>query len=573
MSAQAKTARAVIYLRVSSTQQAETDYDSEGFSIPAQRDACHRKAESLGAEVVQEFLDRGESGTTANRPGLIAMLDRLKAGDINHVIVHKIDRLARNRADDVAIVMQVRAAGAQVVSTSENIDETPSGLLLHGIMSSIAEFYSRNLATEIKKGTTEKARKGGTPFKAPIGYMNIREWVDGREIRTVAIDPERAKLVKLAFTMYATGDYALSDLAAILEAKGLRTRPSRSQPEGVVVGINRLSEMLRNPYYIGIVRYAGKTYPGRHEPIVSDEVFEQVQTILASQRQSGGNAWRHHHYLRGSIFCAECGGRLVYTRANGRGGVYEYFICIARQRRGCSQGHHRVEAVEAAVERHYAMIQLPALQREAIRDAVAGHLRDVEMVAEREVGQARDRLGRLDQQERKLLAAHYADRVSDELFAEEEQRIRRERIAAKELIARLDLQHEPLLPTVEMALTLTENIQAAYCRANPTERRLLNQAFFEALWVDQEEVVGHDLAAPYAQLLADDLRPTRAEAPFPASRAFGGLTTEPGHSGRSWGEKALEFAGIEEPPTFLVGGSKWPKMVAAAGLEPATRGL
>ncbi len=79
--------------------------------------------------------------------------------------------------------MQLRSHGAQLVSATENIDETPSGLLLHGIMSSIAEFYSRNLATEIKKGSTQKAKKGGTPFKAPIGYLNTREIVDGRESR------------------------------------------------------------------------------------------------------------------------------------------------------------------------------------------------------------------------------------------------------------------------------------------------------------------------------------------------------------------------------------------------------
>ena len=99
------------------------------------------------------------------------------------MIVHKVDRLARNRADDVEIVMQIRAAGAQLVSATENIDETPSGLLLHGIMSSIAEFYSRKLATEIMKGTTQKAKTGGTPFRAPLGYLNVREFVDGREIR------------------------------------------------------------------------------------------------------------------------------------------------------------------------------------------------------------------------------------------------------------------------------------------------------------------------------------------------------------------------------------------------------
>ena len=91
------------------------------------------------------------------------MLCYLKdAGDVDYVIVHKLDRLARNRADDVEINRAFDEAGVHLVSTSENIDQTPGGILLHGIMSSIAEFYSRNLANEVIKGMSEKARNGGT---------------------------------------------------------------------------------------------------------------------------------------------------------------------------------------------------------------------------------------------------------------------------------------------------------------------------------------------------------------------------------------------------------------------------
>ena len=232
---------------------------------------------------MDEFVDRGESAKTANRPALQEMLRRLKKEhEIDYVIVHKIDRLARNRADDVAIVMAIRNAGAQVVSVTENIDETPSGLLLHGIMSSIAEFYSRNLAAEIMKGTTQKAKNGGTLARAPIGYLNVREWIDGREIRTVEVDPERAPLVQAAFELYATGEYSLSDVAQIMEDRGLTSRPTR-KAEAKPLGQNRMQQMLRNDYYIGIVRYCGKSYPGRHEPLIPLSLFERVQTLLDSR--------------------------------------------------------------------------------------------------------------------------------------------------------------------------------------------------------------------------------------------------------------------------------------------------
>jgi DNA invertase Pin-like site-specific DNA recombinase len=167
--------RAVIYLRVSTKEQTERDGDPEGYSIPAQRKACGRRAHSLEAVVVGEYVDRGESAKTADRPALRAMLERVAEGDIDMVIVHKVDRLARNRADDVQITMTLKTAHVQLVSVTENIDETPSGHLLHGTMASIAEFYSQNLANEIMKGTLQKVKGGGTPTLAAIGYLNVRK--------------------------------------------------------------------------------------------------------------------------------------------------------------------------------------------------------------------------------------------------------------------------------------------------------------------------------------------------------------------------------------------------------------
>ena len=204
---------AVSYLRVSTAGQAERGGgDNEGFSIPAQREANKRKAHSLGAIIGKEFVDRGASARSADRPELKRMLEYIKENKerVDYVIVHKVDRLARNRGDDVDITRVLDEAGVQLVSASESIDNTPSGMLLHGIMSSIAEFYSRNLATEVKKGLNQKAKSGGTPNKAPIGYRNIRDMdMNGRRDSRVEVDEERAKLITIAFKEYATGNLGI----------------------------------------------------------------------------------------------------------------------------------------------------------------------------------------------------------------------------------------------------------------------------------------------------------------------------------------------------------------------------
>ena len=114
------------------------------------------------------------------------MLDYVANNPVRYCIINKVDRLARNRLDDAIIHSTLRAANISLVSVTENIDETPSGMLMHGILASIAEFYSLNLAQEVLKGMTQKASIGGTPMMAPLGYLNVRTTDDqGREVRDI----------------------------------------------------------------------------------------------------------------------------------------------------------------------------------------------------------------------------------------------------------------------------------------------------------------------------------------------------------------------------------------------------
>jgi len=251
----AGVALAVSYLRVSTKEQAERGGTEEGFSIPAQREANLRKAETIGATVIEEFVDAGESARKADRPELMRMIRYVKAHQVNYCIVHKVDRLARNRADDVTIHLALHEAGVMLVSATENIDETPSGMLLHGIMSTIAEFYSRNLATEVIKGMTQKATTGGTVGKAPIGYLNIRTQDElGRQARTVDLDADRAPLVEWAFKAYASGQWTVSQLHEELTARGLTSVPTPTRP-AKPLAVSSVHRMLTNPYYKGDVTY------------------------------------------------------------------------------------------------------------------------------------------------------------------------------------------------------------------------------------------------------------------------------------------------------------------------------
>jgi site-specific DNA recombinase len=572
----ARQKRAAVYLRVSSQKQVDTDLDPEGLSLPSQRKRCEAEAKKLGAEVIREYVEPGISGGSVLKRKAFKQLltDIEEHRDIDVVIIWNVARWARDEIDQWSAFGILQRHGVEVASASEPIDSSPTGMLVFGIMGAIAAHERRRLAIEVTRGLTQKVEVGGTPGLAPLGYCNVTKEIDGRQIRDVELDPVRAPLVQDAFRLYATGDYSLAELATILEARGLRSRATKRTPEQAL-GINRLSSLLHNPYYIGLVRYDGKTYEGRHKPLVDEAAFQQVQDLLESKRQSGERSWRHHHYLRGSLYCAECGGRLTWMRTRGNGGQYEYFSCSGRSRGACSQGYHRAAAVEAAIERHYGTcedVQLSDEDRDGIRRAVRVHVGEKAGAMDEKIGEAKAELAQLAGQERKLLQAHYADQVSPELFAEEQARIRRERAGAQQRLDDLSVDHGRILDALEAALSLTEDMERAYVAAKPQERRLLNQAFFKRLEIDAEEVVGYELAEPFASLrdsrhaassqgtelahLEQSWSETPARPRYRAAEPCAGArkARTPGPFSRTEGsnvESLVRLRGVEPPRSFL----------------------
>ena len=487
---QQNTVKAVLYLRVSTKEQAERGGESEGFSIPAQRQAGYRKAEQLSALVVEEFIDAGESARSADRPELQKMLVYLlEHPGVRYVIVHKVDRLARNRVDDVEINLAIRKAGAALVSCTENIDETPSGMLLHGIMSSIAEFYSRNLANEVIKGTEQKVQNGGTATLAPLGYLNTREVVNGRETRTVILDPERAELVRFAFETYATGDWSLNRLAHELELLGLTQRPTAKRVARPVRP-NKLQAILRNRYYIGYVTWRGMEYEGRHPKLVDPVVFQRVQEVLTAHALSGERSYRRRHYLAGSLFCGRCGSRMLYSVSTGRrGDRYAYWLCLGRHRHknGCDLPSLPEERVERAVEAQWQAESMPLEAAETLRAGLLADLTDYG----RETRATSDKLTRqrdVVQRERLKWAEQAMSGAVPGDIARDKQKALAVKLAAidEKLAAASTVQadHEQ---TIRIALQLVTDCGAAYVNSSDATRRAYNQAWFEGLHLDSPD--------------------------------------------------------------------------------------
>ena len=178
----------ILYARVSTDKQAEKD-----LSLPAQLQAMREYAQQHEWTVVEEFIEPGASATTVQRHELQRLLARVTNGDptVDVVVVHKLDRMARNIDDHVAIRAALKRAGVRLASVVENVDESVSGQLIENIMASIAQFYSGNLADEVRKGMRQKVLTGGWPHLPPRGYVVVRN-PEGRGTHIESI-PQRGR--------------------------------------------------------------------------------------------------------------------------------------------------------------------------------------------------------------------------------------------------------------------------------------------------------------------------------------------------------------------------------------------
>lgn len=307
------------------------------------------------------------------------------------------------------------------------------------------QFQSMQTSENVKRGLKQKASVGGTFGPAKLGYLNtVDRLADGRRVAIVSVDPDRGHFITLAFQLYASGEYSISQLATELDLLGLRSHPTK-RSLGAPLGTSAPQRLLRNPYYAGWIVYKRGTadeavFDGRHEPLIDQETFDRVQVLLAEKRTAGERQQTRSHYLRGSVFCDECGGRLCYGVSTGRTGQsYPYFFCLGRIKRSdCSQrANIRPELIEAALADFYGREPV-AMTPERIRrsQAAVRALAEVSQEALHQVQGAKATLiAKLHDQQRRLIWLHAeeGDAISPDAFREERARMAAEIAAAENL--------------------------------------------------------------------------------------------------------------------------------------------
>jgi site-specific DNA recombinase len=349
--------RAAIYARVSSDKQ---DID---LSISAQLKALREYAGRNNYEVIREFVDEAESGRTASRPAFKEMLAlaKLKQPPFEAILVWKLNRFARSRADSVTYKTLLRNKGIEVISINEPIDDSPVGRLIEGVIECIDEFYSANLGQDIKRGMREKASRGFfNCSRPPYGYKTIKIR-DGDKLRNkLELEPEESaavKAVKAIFEMAYSG-MGCKEIAKELNKECLRTA------KGERWGRVTVHKILTNEAYCGTLIWGGKKgHPAARRgelpirvdnawpALVSRETFDTIQKNMSERRPAKihPRTVPSLYLLSGILFCS-CGSAMIGHSA--KSGRHFYYLCSRNYKQGkeaCNSKMIRKEYLEKTV--------------------------------------------------------------------------------------------------------------------------------------------------------------------------------------------------------------------------------
>jgi DNA invertase Pin-like site-specific DNA recombinase len=462
------------YTRVSTTKQG-----TQGVSLQEQKAAIERYAHAQGLTILEWFTEQ-QTAAKRGRPVFSRMLAYLRAGKADGVIIHKIDRSARN-LKDWADLGELIDSGIKVHFAHETLDlHSRGGRLSADIQAVIAADYIRNLREETRKGFYGRLKQGLYPLPAPIGYL------DRGKGQPKEVDPEKAPLIKQVFHLYATGKYSLETLVLETKRLGLFSRT------GGVISKNGLSVMLNNPFYIGLIhlKSTGELFSGIHEPIISKLLFDQVQDVLSGK--VGQRITKHMHHYRRMIRCVYCNSSLIGELQKGR----VYYRCHTKQ---CPSKTLREDYIKGVIKNNIKQLRLTKsdiveLERkiEELKQSSSSHTEGLKQ----NLQLRRDRLNqRIDR-----VTDAYIDQVIDKtVYERRKNAILLEIKDVEETLQQIEHGELDLPAQMEQIVERLKSLIFGYALAEPEERREMLKMFMSNCTATDKKLA-IELNTPYKQI-------------------------------------------------------------------------
>lgn len=315
--------------------------DRQMLSIEAQVTELREFARKERLTIVEEFTE----SMTARKPGrpiFNAMMDRVAKGEVDALLAWHPDRLGRNPLDGGRLI---HALDSEALSTLKFptfwFENTPQGRFMLAVSFGQAKLYVDDLSVNIRRGIRQKLRRGEFPGKPPVGYTNEPR------LRTIVIDETKAPFVRRMFEDFATGEFSVQALRDRIIDWGLLSNYGQRPT------LSKLYKTLANPFYVGLFRYKGELHEGTHEHLISQELFDEVQTILRQRSVPKSRRAEPFSFL-GEIHCGECGCAITAERQKS----YTYYRCT-RKKGPCSMRFSREEAIENQLRQCTELVSLP----------------------------------------------------------------------------------------------------------------------------------------------------------------------------------------------------------------------
>ena len=451
------------YIRVSTVKQGTT-----GVSLIEQRDAILKYAERHQF-MVTVWLEETETAAKQGRPIFNQALKLLRGGKFQGIILHKLDRGARNLRDWTSLG-ELSDRGVEIHFVTESLDlQSRGGRLSADIQAVVAADYIRNLREETRKGFDGRLKQGLYPLPAPLGYLN-----QGKG-KPKTIDPVMGPIVRQAFELYGTARYNFESLGQELHLRGLRNR------QGGRVTRNGLSTLLNNSFYIGLIQIhkTGESFVGIHEPLISKTLFDRVRAVLTGKVSA--RTQRHVLQYRRMLSCHACHYSLIGESQKG----HVYYRCHSKSCLGTSI---REEVVGTAVEEFLQRIRFNDREREYLRSRIkvlratwASRQEEETRNLSLRLGQIKDRLNRLTDA--------YLDQALDRVMFEDRKKgLLLEQKAAEEQLALKQGRESASPDRVEEFLELAGNAWLSHQKALPEEKRELLRILTSNRFVEGKKV-------------------------------------------------------------------------------------
>lgn len=481
------------YVRVSTQRQGELN-----TSLTEQKAAIDRYAKQWGLLIVECFEER-ETAAKQGRPVFVDMLKALRAGKVNGVIIHKIDRSARN-LKDWADLGNLIDAGVEVHFANESLDlNSRGGRLSADIQAVVASDYIRNLREETRKGIYGRLKQGLYPFPAPIGYINAGAGEAKRP------DPVQAPFIRKTFEHYATGKTGLIALADRIFELGLRNK------SGNRVSINGLSTILHNSFYVGLIRIekTGEMFPGKHRPLVSRTLFDRVQDVFAGRFIK--KTERHFFVFRRHIDCLNCKKLLIAEKQK----CYVYYRCHTRN---CRTGPFKEEIIEKEFKLTLERLNLSELEYTYFRQETFKQGIKSVLGVETKQRQMKLRLEQIKARSSKLADAYVEGVFEKDTYIEKKNELIVDEQSTREKLSKLSLNYDEASKRLEVFLELLNSASLSYKYAKPEEKRDLVK-MTTSNFTTEGKSVSIKLRYPF-QLMADRQSFTSGSPYREATRTF-----------------------------------------------------